>query len=158
MRFSTLYISWPSYVTTWNHHNLRHLRTETATANCFNFHLELNASYSSTLCWSWGVASYETLNKFSHFLNSNLRQKFIFFNRSLPWRCRPDCLRSLILNDPVILSHRRSTTVSPSFCPEKSFMTLEFGLSQRTNEVPFSTFIFEWLAYNNGGSGKSNLE
>ena len=27
------------------HHDLRRLRTETATANYFNFHLELNASF-----------------------------------------------------------------------------------------------------------------
>ena len=31
--------------TTWNHHNLHRLRTETATANYLNFHLELNASF-----------------------------------------------------------------------------------------------------------------
>ena len=31
--------------TTWNRQNLRRLRTETATANYFNFHLELNAAF-----------------------------------------------------------------------------------------------------------------
>ena len=30
---------------TWNYHNLRRLRTETAAANYFNFHLELNTSF-----------------------------------------------------------------------------------------------------------------
>ena len=40
--------------TTWNHHNLRPLRTETATANHFNFHLELKASlirYAEVEVW-----------------------------------------------------------------------------------------------------------
>ena len=31
--------------TTWNNHNFRRLRTETAMANCFYFHLELNVSF-----------------------------------------------------------------------------------------------------------------
>ena len=77
--------------TTWHHHNLRRLRTETATANYFNFYLELGTQrFFDTKCWGWGVAPYETVNTCSHFWNSYHRQKFL-----LLWRCRPDCLRSL---------------------------------------------------------------
>ena len=63
--------------TTWNHHNLRRLRTETETANYFNFHLELNASLI-TLCWSRGVVPYETVNTCGHFLNL-IKGRIYFF-------------------------------------------------------------------------------
>ena len=56
--------------TTWNHHNLRRLRTETATTNCFNSIFNSTLLFY-TLCWSWGVAPYVTVNKCSYFLNSN---------------------------------------------------------------------------------------
>ena len=37
------FLAVPGKTTTWNHHNLRRLQTETATANYFHFHLELFA-------------------------------------------------------------------------------------------------------------------
>ena len=39
------FLAVPCKTATWNYHNLRRLRTETAAANYFNFHLELNTSF-----------------------------------------------------------------------------------------------------------------
>ena len=49
-----------------------------------------------TLCWSWGVAPYETVNTCSHFFKFYLKAEIHFFDRCLLWRCRPDCLSSLL--------------------------------------------------------------
>ena len=48
------FLAVPCKKTTWNHHKLRRLQTETATANYINFHLELNASlirYAEVEVW-----------------------------------------------------------------------------------------------------------
>ena len=41
------------------------------------------------------MALLETVNKCSHFLIL-IKGRNSFFNRILPWRCHPDCLRSLL--------------------------------------------------------------
>ena len=81
------------------------------------------------------MAPYETVNKCSHFWNSNLRQKFIF-NRSLPWRCRPDCLRSLVSKQNRLIAkhHHRATKhtfyiflVDVSNSKKKLWLVNQFG-------------------------------
>ena len=60
------FLAVPCKTTTWNHHNLRRLRTETATANYFNFHLELNTSFLRDA----EVEVWRRMRR-SHFRNSN---------------------------------------------------------------------------------------
>ena len=74
---------------------MRRLRTETATANYFNFHLELNASfirYPEVEVW-------RRMRRQTYATNFEIliKGRNLFFNRGLPWRCRPDCLRSLVI-------------------------------------------------------------
>ena len=41
----SIFLSHPLQTATWSHQNLRRLRTETASENCFYFHSELHAAY-----------------------------------------------------------------------------------------------------------------
>ena len=73
---------------------MRRLRTETATANCFNFHLELNASFIRYAV----VEVWRRMRRLTHaaIFEILIKGRNSFFNRSLPWRCRPDCLRFIL--------------------------------------------------------------
>ena len=73
VRFKTLYISRPSYAK-----QPREITTICVVCQpkfLFPFGTQ---RFFYTLCWSWAVAPHETVNTYSHFWDSNQRQKFIF--------------------------------------------------------------------------------